>query len=78
MVVINKKKERRKKKPWEIVYSDSLLQGEWVMLLNRIHSVWLNWNKAKEILKIWEIVVTELGREKHINWEWTDHSAVWK
>lgn len=69
------KERERKKIPSEIVYSDSLQQGEWVKLLNRIHSVWLNWNQAKEILEIWEIVVTEPGREKRIHWEWTDHSA---
>lgn len=39
------------KKPSEIVYSDSLQQGEWVKLLNRIHSDWLNWSQAKTDLQ---------------------------
>lgn len=38
-------------KPSEIVYSDSLQQGEWVKLLNRIHSDWLNWSQAKTDLQ---------------------------
>ena len=38
-------------KPSEIVYSESLHQGEWVKLLNRIHSDWLNWSKAKTDLQ---------------------------
>lgn len=38
-------------KPSEIVYSDSLRQGEWVKLLNRIHSDWLNWSQAKTDLQ---------------------------
>lgn len=33
------------------MYSDSLQQGEWVKLLNRIHSDWLNWNQAKTDLQ---------------------------
>lgn len=43
--------KKKKKKPSEIVYSDSLQQGEWVKLLNRIHSDWLNWNQAKTDLQ---------------------------
>lgn len=38
-------------KPSEIVYSDTLQQGEWVKLLNRIHSDWLNWSQAKTDLQ---------------------------
>lgn len=38
-------------KPSEILYSDSLQQGEWVKLLNRIHSDWLNWSQAKTDLQ---------------------------
>ena len=38
-------------KPSEIVHSDSLQQGEWVKLLNRIHSDWLNWSQAKTDLQ---------------------------
>lgn len=38
-------------KPSEIVYSNSLQQGEWVKLLNRIHSDWLNWSQAKTDLQ---------------------------
>lgn len=33
------------------MYSDSLQQGEWVKLLNRIHSDWLNWSQAKTDLQ---------------------------
>lgn len=65
-------------KPSEIVYSNSLQQGEWVKLLNRIHSDWLNWSQAKTDLQDLRDSSHRAGRANSVYQESTDHTTVGK